>query len=120
MKKFWIFNARYVLQNLPERQILPDINSFAAVAINAKYSFSISKFCKLPCPGKEMNEPVPKRSKHDDTLTVDNVPTNSSNQATGSSKRDLKAKEKLQENQNNKKVGNNRNKQNRKTGKGEF
>ena len=45
--------------------------------------FSISQFCKHLCPGKEMNEPVPKRSKQDDTLKADNVQTNSSNQATG-------------------------------------
>ena len=44
----------------------------------------------MPCPGKEMNEPVPKRSKHDDVLVVDVVPTNSSNQVTGSGKRELK------------------------------
>ena len=51
---------------------------------------SISEFCKHLSPGKEMNEPVPKRSKRDDTSIVDDVPTNSSNQATGSGKRNLK------------------------------
>ena len=53
---------------------------------------SISEFCKHPCPRKEVNEPAPKRSKHDDTLIVDDVPTSSSNQSTGSGKRDLKPK----------------------------
>ena len=52
--------------------------------------FSISELCKHRCPGKEINEPVSKRSKHDDTSIVDNVPTNLSNQATGGVKFDLK------------------------------
>ena len=51
---------------------------------------SISEFCNHPCPVKEINEPGWKRSKHDDTLIVDDIPINSSNQATGSGKRDLK------------------------------
>ena len=53
-----------------------------------------------------MNEPAPKRSKHGNVLIVDDVPTNSSNQATGTGKREFKPpKKELQENQD-KKVGN--------------
>ena len=56
--------------------------------------FSISEFCKHLCPEKEMNELVPKRSKHDAetinaALIVDDVTANSSNQATGGSKLDF-------------------------------
>ena len=58
-----------------------------------------------------MNEPETERSKYDadttnNSLIVDDLPTNSSNQATGGDKRDLKfQKVKLEENQY-KEVGN--------------
>ena len=69
--------------------------SFCCRCHKCKVQFSsISEFCKHPCPGKEMNEPVPKRSKNDAAMIVDDVPTNSSNQATGSGKRDLKPPQK--------------------------
>ena len=65
--------------------------SFCCRCDKCKVQFSsTSEFCKHLCPGKEKNEPVPKRSKHDTALIVDDVPTNYSIQAAGSGKSCLK------------------------------
>ena len=67
-----------------------------------------------------MNQPVPKRSKHDDTLIVDDVSTNSSNQATSSLKRDLKPQKRKIAGKPRQMLETNRSKRNRKIGGRKF
>ena len=90
------FQCKVCFAKFTKKTDLTKRKSFCCRCYKCKVQFySISEFCKHPCSGKEMNEPVPKRSKHDVNTTdaaliVDDVPPSSSNQTTSSGKRDLK------------------------------
>ena len=79
-EKIWGFQSEVCVAKFTRKKDVTKHKSFCCRCHKRKVQFlSILEFCKHSCPGKKINEPVPKRSKHDDTLIVDDIPTNSSN-----------------------------------------